>query len=73
MSCAIAQIGDAGFGGAVVTAEHLLTAFQAMPDDANAAMSACRCELMDCAFEAVKGERFTLADHLKKLIVVIAA
>ena len=73
MSCAVAQIGDAGFGCAVVTAEHLLSTFQAMPDDANAAMSACRCELMDCAFEAVKGERFTLADHLKKFVVFIAA
>ena len=73
MSCAVAQIGDTGFGDAVVTAEHLLTAFQAMPDDANAAMRTRRCEFMDRAFEAIKGERSALRNYLEELVVVIAA
>ena len=56
----------------MVTAKHLLTAFQAMSDDANAAMPAGGRQLVDCAFEAVKGERSALSNHLKELVVVIA-
>ncbi len=70
---AVAQIGYAGFSRAVVTAKHLLTAFQAMSNDANTAMRAGGCEFMDGAFEAVKGEGFTLDDHLKELVVIVSA
>jgi len=73
MSCAVAQIGYTGFGGAVVTAEHSLTAFQSVSDDADAAMRTSGCQLMDRAFEAVKRECFALSNHLKVLVVVIAA
>ena len=73
MSCAVAQIGYARYGGAVVAAEHLFTAFQAMSDYANAAMRTRRCEFMDRAFEAIKGERSALRNYLEELVVVIAA
>ena len=73
MLCAVAQIGHTGLGGTVVTAKHLIAAFQAMPDNAYATVRTGRCELMNSALKAVKGESFPLRDYLKKFIVVIAA
>ena len=73
LSCAVALIGYARFGGAVVAAEHLFTAFQAISYDAKTTIRSRRCELMDRAFEAVKGECSALSNHLKVLVVAIAA
>ena len=57
----------------MVTAKHLVTTFQAMSNDANAAICAGWRELVDRAFEAVERKGFALGDDLKKFVVVIAA
>jgi hypothetical protein len=46
---------------------------QAVPDDADSAMIAGRCERMNGALEAIEGMRLAVHRDLKGLVVVIAA
>ena len=43
-----------------------------MPDDAVAAIGACRCQRLDRALEAVEGMSLTRGDDLEGQIVVVA-
>jgi hypothetical protein len=46
---------------------------QAVPDDADSAMIAGRCERMNGALEAIEGMRLAVHRDLKGLVIVIAA
>jgi hypothetical protein len=73
ISCAVSQFLNTLFLGTMITAIKRAVLFETMADDSNAARRAGGCERMNCAFETVKGVGATIHDHLKGLVVVIAA
>ena len=64
---------DAGFVGAVGTAEHLAAGFDAVAENAAAAVRADGGKLLDGAFEAVEGVGFSREDDFERFVVVVAA
>jgi hypothetical protein len=70
---AVAQPGDANHLGAMLAAEEGAILLQPMPDDADAAILACRCQRVDGAFEAVERVGSTVHAHLKGLVVIVSA
>jgi hypothetical protein len=69
----IAETLDAFGLGAMFAAIELIIIFQTVAYNARATMFACRRQLPDGAFEAVKGVCFAIHHDLKGLVVVVAA
>ncbi len=69
----IAKLGYAFLLGAMITTKVGTILLQAMTDNADAACRTGWCERMDCAFKTVVGVGLPVLDHLKCLIVIIAA
>src|SRR5262249_51263759 len=72
-SGAVAQLAGALHFGAMRTAEDRAVLLHAVAHDVGAAARACRRHPLDRAFEAVEGVGHAVHDHLKRLVIVIAA
>jgi len=70
-SQAIAQTAHAFAFGAMLAAEEGSCLLEAVTNNANAAMCACRRQSMDRALEAVEDMGCTVLNHLKRLVVVV--
>src|SRR5262245_9512927 len=72
-SDAVAQPGYALVLGAMRAAEDRSVLLEAVADDMDAAIRACRRQCVDRAFEAVEGVTRAVEGDLKRLVVVVAA
>ena len=69
----VAQAANTFFLGAVLATEERAFLFEPVADYVNAAMPASWSECVDRTFEAVKGVRSAVHDHLKGLVVIVSA
>jgi hypothetical protein len=72
-SCAVPKLFDALLLGTMITAVKRAVLFESVSDYANPACRACRRKCVNCAFEAIEGVGAAIFQHLKRLIVVVAA
>src|ERR1700754_3385289 len=70
---AVAKSGDANHLGAMLAAEEGAVLFEAVTDDADAAVLAGWRQRVDRAFEAVEGVGGAVHAHLKRLVVLVSA
>lgn len=73
ISGAIDEAGDAFLFGTVFTAEEDAVVFEAVSEDAGAAVGAGRGEGLDGAFEAVEGVGFAIHGDVEGFVVFVSA
>jgi putative aminopeptidase FrvX len=68
-SHSVAQTAHLLVFGAMLIAEEGALLVEAVTDNTDATMCACRCQRTDRTFEAIDGVGLTAPDHLKRLVV----